>query len=107
MDRVSRLAIIDRCIEILCIYHPRSGFYFGIRSFEKKKKKLNLINMEKSHLSSVNNDNRSIVYFLVFLVELYIKTDAISSVYEVINIHRVIIYVPLSDKSKLSVNDIM
>lgn len=63
--------------------------------------------MEKSHLSSVNNDNRSIVYFLVFLVELYIKTDAISSVYEVINIHRVIIYVPLSDKSKLSVNDIM
>lgn len=107
VDRVSRLAIIDRCIEILCIYHPRSGFYFGIRSFEKKKKKLNLINMEKSHLSSVNNDNRSIVYFLVFLVELYIKTDAISSVYEVINIHRVIIYVPLSDKSKLSVNDIM
>lgn len=35
--------------------------------------------------------DRSIIYFVVFLVELYIKTNAISSVYEVINIHKIII----------------
>lgn len=99
------LAIIDRCIEILVFITLVPDFISG--SILSKRKKRSLILLIWKNLWSVNNDNRSIVYFLVFLVELYIKTDAISSVYEVINIHKIITYAPLSDKSKLSVNDIM
>lgn len=92
VDRVSRLAIIDRCIEILVFIILVPDFISGFVLSKRKKRSLILL-IWKNLVSrvSIMIIDRSIVYFVVFLVELYIKTNAISSVYEVINIHKIII----------------